>query len=83
MCSAGVPDTRDVSAAPPAPDADLRAENAALSTESGRLREAKERLRLLLEDKDAKITDLEKRLRPRGAALCAELGELLDATGHR
>ena len=57
-----MPDTPDVSAAPPAPDADLRAENAALSTESGRLREANERLRLLLEDKDAKIADLEKRL---------------------
>jgi transposase len=57
-----VPDTPDVSAAPQAPDADLRAENAVLRAENARLREANERLRMLLEDKDAKIADLEKRL---------------------
>ena len=33
-----------------------------LRAENGRLREANERLRVLLEDKDAKIADLEKRL---------------------
>jgi transposase len=57
-----MPDTPDVPAVPQAPDVVLRAENTALLAEIGRLREADERQRMLLEDKDAKIADLEKRL---------------------
>jgi hypothetical protein len=34
----------------------------ALRTENGRLREANDRLRVLLEDKDARITELEERI---------------------
>ena len=47
---------------------------------NGRLREANERLRVLLEDKDAKIADLEKRL-ARVERLFPELGQLRDAAG--
>jgi len=64
-----VSDTPEVPAAPDAPDADLRTENAALRAESARLAEANERQAMLLDDKnakiaeqDAKIADLEKKI---------------------
>ncbi len=52
---------------------------AALRSENGRRREANERLRVLLEDKDAKIAELEDRVARLERLISRNSGKLVDA----